>query len=50
MNNGGDIPLKDIIFMIYSAGYEAGYGEKRDLAISFEEYYKILEKTVEESK
>ena len=33
---------KDILFEIFSAGYEAGYAGKADLATAFEQYYKKL--------
>lgn len=33
---------KELLFLVFSAGYEAGYGGKIDLAKAFEEWYKAL--------
>jgi hypothetical protein len=34
---------KELLFLVFSAGYEAGYGGKIDLAKAFSEWYKALE-------
>ncbi len=31
--------LKDALFEIYSAGFEAGYAQNKDLASAFEEWF-----------
>ena len=36
--------IKEIMFLIFSAGYEAGYGGKVDLAKAFNEWYKAFNK------
>ena len=38
---------KEILFLVFSAGYEAGYNATKDLATAFEEWYVALKKTGE---
>lgn len=33
---------KEVLFLVFSAGYEAGYGGKVDLAKAFSEWYEAL--------
>jgi hypothetical protein len=33
---------KELLFLVFSAGYEAGYGGKIDLAKAFNEWYYAL--------
>lgn len=35
--------MKEVLFLIFSAGYEAGYGGKIDLAKAFNEWYEALD-------
>ena len=34
--------IKDILFEIYSAGFESGYSQEKDIKSAFEEYYNFL--------
>lgn len=33
---------KEALFLVFSAGYEAGYGGKTDLAKAFNDWYEAL--------
>lgn len=35
---------KELLFLVFSAGYEAGYGGKIDLAKAFNEWYEALKR------
>ena len=35
---------KELLFLVFSAGYEAGYNATKDIATSFEEWYVALNK------
>lgn len=35
---------KELLFLVFSAGYEAGYGGKFDLAKAFKEWYEALKR------
>ena len=35
---------KELLFLVFSAGYEAGYNATKDLATAFEEWYVALRK------
>ena len=37
-----DKEIKDILFEIYSAGFEAGYSQEIDIKSAFEKYYNLL--------
>lgn len=39
--------IKDLLFEIYSAGFEKGYAGEVDLVTCFEEYYSELKKLIE---
>ena len=34
--------IKDLLFLVYSAGFEAGYGGKTDLVSCFNRWYSAL--------
>ena len=39
---------KSLLFLIFSAGYEAGYGNKLDLATAFIEWFEALDQSIDE--
>ena len=39
-----EMDIKEIMFLVFSAGFEAGYGGKVDLAKAFSEWYDALNK------
>jgi hypothetical protein len=39
-----DKDLREALFAIYSAGFEAGYSQKIDISTAFKEYLNILQR------
>lgn len=39
-----EIDIKEIMFLVFSAGFEAGYSGKVDLAKAFNEWYDTFNK------
>ena len=40
--------IKSLLFEVYSAGYEAGYAGKDNLASAFEQYYEKIRAELQE--